>query len=70
MANILIRGVPMEPLCARPYCGHPESDHVVEEDNAYCVGQNVVNTPMHSREHVGCRCRRFQPPIVEYEECA
>ena len=57
MANILIRGVSMEPLCARPGCGHSESDHVVEEDNSYCV-------------NVGCRCRRFQPPIVEYEECA
>jgi len=57
MANILIRGVSMEPLCARPGCGHSESDHVVEEDNSYCV-------------NVGCRCRRFQPPVVEYEECA
>ena len=47
-----------DPLCARPHCGHPESDHIVEEDNAYCVGEGR------------CKCRRFLPPVVEYEECA
>lgn len=53
-----------DPLCARPGCGHPESDHVVEDDNSYCVGC------VGSAEPIACRCRRFQPPIIEYEECA
>jgi hypothetical protein len=64
IAREISRLTPMEPLfCAN--CGHSEDDHVVEDDNSYCVGGPISFGAYNGREDpCACRCKHFRPAVV------